>query len=556
MKLKKLLSGCMALAMCLALAACSGGNNDNQTGETPTPDGTLEGAGEKVVTLAESWDFSSGAHSFYTVHGSTSDTNYGINYWSYNFYNTLVKQENGEFTGELAKDWSVSDDGLTYTFKLRDGVRFSDGTPLTAGAVKTSFEASIQYQGAGLGVNGMLSALITKMEAPDDLTFVMTLSQPYYGTLNDLTMNNPLGIVNPAVFNDDLSLSEGIKTATYGTGPYMYTGETDGSAYTFVKNPYYWGGEPEVDKFVIKVIPDNDAKVLALRSGEIDAVIGSMRMTYDAFSELEADSAYGTKISEGTSMTRYLGFNLGTAPFDDILVRQAVSYAVDQETLSAIVFQGLEQPAGALFPSTKPFCDVAIVTYGYDVKKAGELMDEAGWVDSDGDGIREKDGQTLELSLCYYQDTGSLEDVILTIASQLKEIGIKLTTQEMDMMTWFGTVSSGEYGLTLFYTYGGSYDPFNVLTNMNSTSSGDPVMMQVSAFFANGNDIIVELNSTADEDRVQEIYQAVLAEMAEQALVLPISYTCEFAAWNREVMESYNFYWDIQYIDIAGIRLK
>jgi len=183
-------------------------------------------------------------------------------------------------------------------------------------------------------------------------------------------------------------------------------------------------------------------------------------------------------------------------------------------------------------------------------------MDEAGWVDSDGDGIREKDGQTLELSLCYYQDTGSLEDVILTIASQLKEIGIKLTTQEMDMMTWFGTVSSGEYGLTLFYTYGGSYDPFNVLTNMNSTSSGDPVMMQVSAFFANGNDMIVELNSTADEDRVQEIYQAVLAEMAEQALVLPISYTCEFAAWNREVMESYDFYWDIQYIDIAGIRLK
>lgn len=183
-------------------------------------------------------------------------------------------------------------------------------------------------------------------------------------------------------------------------------------------------------------------------------------------------------------------------------------------------------------------------------------MDEAGWIDSDGDGIRDKDGQTLELSLCYYQDTGDLSDAVLTIACQLEEIGIKLTTQTMDMMTWFSTVSSGEYDLTLFYTYGGSYDPINVMTNMNSASSGDPVMMQVSSFFKNGDDIIVGLNSTADESRVLEIYHEVLGEMAEQALVLPISYTCEFAVWNSDIIDSYDFYWDIQYIDIAGILLK
>lgn len=552
MKFRKLLFGCMALIICFALATSSVGTIDNQS-ETSVFSGTADTSEEKVVTLAESWDFSGG---FYTVHGSTSDTDYGINYWSCNFYNTLVKQENGEFVGELAKDWTISEDGLTYTFRLREGVMFSDGTPLTAEAVKISFEASIQYQGSSLGVNGMLSALIISVDAPEDLTFAMTLSQPYYGTLNDLTMNNPLAIVNPTAFDEDLSLSEGIKMATYGTGPYMYAGETDGSSYTFVKNPYYWGEEPEVDKFVVKVIPDNDAKVLALRSGEIDAVVGSMRMSYDAFTELSADSAYGTNVSDGTSMTRYLGFNLRAAPFDDLLVRQAVSYAVNQQEISSIVFQGLEQPADTLFPVTKPFCDVNVVTHGYDLAKAKELMEAAGWIDSDGDGIREKDGQTLELSLCYYQDTGDLSDAVLTIASQLAEIGIKLTAQTMDMMTWFSTVSTGEYDLTLFYTYGGSYDPVNVMTNMNSASSGDPVMMQVSAFFENGNAGIIELNSTANEDRVQEIYQEVLGEMAEKVLILPLSYTCEFAVWNSDIIDSYDFYWDIQYIDIAGIHMN
>jgi len=551
MKFRKIISMFTVASMCFALAACSGSNN-NQTSET---DGEVseDTGGENVITLAESWDFSGG---FYTVHGSTSDTNYGINYWSYNFYNTLIKQEGGEYVGELAEDWTISDDGLTYTFTLRDGVKFSDGTPLTAEAVKTSFEASIEYQGASLGVNGMLSALITSMDAPDDLTFVMTLSQPYYGTLNDLTMNNPLGVVNPAAFNDDLSLTDGIQAATYGTGPYMYDGDTDGSAYTFVKNPYYWGDDPEIDEFVIKVIEDNDAKVLALRSGEIDGIFGSMRLSYDAFDELSAESDYTTKISDDTSMTRYMGFNLGSAPFDDLLVRQAVSHAIDQDAISAAVFQGLEQPADKLFPSTKAFCNVDVPTYEYDIEKAKALLEEAGWTDDDGDGIREKDGQTLDLSMCYYQDTGNLSDLALAIAGGLEEIGITVTSQTMDMMTWFNTVSSGEYDLTLFYTYGGSYDPFNVMTNMNSASSGDPVLMQVSAFFENGDDTIVELNSTADEERVQEIYEDVLGEMAENALIVPISYTCEFAVWNDDVIDSYDFYWDIQYIDIAGIHLK
>lgn len=121
-----------------------------------------------------------------------------------------------------------------------------------------------------------------------------------------------------------------LKNATNGTGPYMYAGDYDGNTYTFVRNPYYWGEAPEADTFSIKVIPENDAKVLALRSGEIDGIIGSSRLGYDYFDSLRGDSAYCTLVAEAATQTRLLGFNMSVTPFDDAAVRTAIAYAIDQ----------------------------------------------------------------------------------------------------------------------------------------------------------------------------------------------------------------------------------
>jgi nickel transport system substrate-binding protein len=260
----------------------------------------------------------------------------------------------------------------------------------------------------------------------------MTLTQPYYGALNDLTMANPMAIVNPAAFNGDPY--EICAAQTMGSGPYMYAGDFDGTTYTFVRNPNYWGEAPEVDGFKIKVITDNDAKVLALRSGEIDAIIGSSRLSYDACSELNLDDAYGTCIHEKGTLTRYVGFNLSAAPFNDIRVRQAVAYALDRETLCASVFQGIEKPAETLFEAARPYCDVALTTYRFNLDNANALMADAGWIDSDGDGVREKDGRTLELTMSYMLGMATLDDAVLAIASQLAEIGFKITPSGTETM--------------------------------------------------------------------------------------------------------------------------
>lgn len=256
---------------------------------------------EVVLRLAENWDFSLGIVP--SLNPSVA-SNYGSIYWGRNFYDTLVAYDkNGEIVGQLAESWEVSDDGKDYTFKLRDGVKFSDGTDLTADAVKLSFEAAIENLGMYNGSYGMLSKLISETEVVDGKTVVLHLTQPYYGTLNDLTMSCPLAIINPAAFDgqEDLMYGESFKNASFGTGAYMYAGDNANGVYTFVRNPYYWGEAPEVDSFTVTAIEDNDAKLLALKSGEIDAIINTSHVSFDGFAEIAANPEFNTAMDEDVS---------------------------------------------------------------------------------------------------------------------------------------------------------------------------------------------------------------------------------------------------------------
>ena len=188
MKLKKLLAFGLALVMCLAMAAC-GTNPDEKTDAKPVS-----------ITVTENWDFSVG---FYPVITPMVSSTYGAGFWSRNFYNTLVSyDDNGKIQGELAETWEISDDGKTYTFHLRDGVKFSDGTPLTSEAVKMTLEAVVTNLGPQNGAFGKLTTLFDKLETPDEKTFVMTLKTPYYAALDNLTMALPLQReVKPALLN-------------------------------------------------------------------------------------------------------------------------------------------------------------------------------------------------------------------------------------------------------------------------------------------------------------------------------------------------------------------
>lgn len=551
MKSKKILPLVLAAAMCFALAGCTSAQRNST--DIKSSDGDIaKDAEEKVVTLAESWDFASGIAP--ALNPSVSP-NYGSIYWSRNFYNTLVSyNDKGEIVGELAEDWEITDDGKRYTFHLREGVKFSDGTDLTAEAVKVSFEAAVFNLGMYNGSYGMLSALFDSIEVVDKHTVVINLIQPYYNTLNDLTMSCPLAIANPVAFEgaEDLTYGAPFQTASFGTGPYMYTGDFTNNTYTFIRNPYYWGEAPEADAFKVKVIEDNDAKLLALRNGEIDGILGSSRISFDGYSELSSDASFNTGMNERASLTRYLGMNVATAPFDDIRVRQAVAYAIDQSALEASVFNGLETAAETLFPKSAPYCDVELTTYATDFDKAKELLKQAGWADSNGDGIVEKDGIPFEVDLNYMTSLASIDNAALAIAGQLAQIGIKVNVISGDMMTYYAAMSTSP--LLLANTYGGAFDPSAVVTNMNPAVSTDPLSMQYVNFFEEG--ILDELNATADMNRVQEIYKHVLTTIADQALLVPLTRSHEVGIWSSTAVAGYDFYIDPSYTVISQIHIK
>ncbi len=546
----------VVLSLCLGLPVC-GNAAAAQTGE-----------GLKTVVLAESWSFPS----LYPVISPETSVNFGIAYWTMNFYDTLVTyDQNNEISGCLAESWEISDDGLTYTFRLREGVRFSDGTPLTADAVKQSIDAARVNLGSYVGNYGKIGALIESTEARDENTFVLTLSCPYYSALNDLTFCLPYAIVNPKAFEGGAEAAfQNCAGETMGTGPYMFE-SYDGSTYTFVRNPYYWGEAPDVDVFQIKEIADNDAKILALQSGELTALLGSDKLTYDGFAQLSA-AGYGTNVNDIGTRTIYLGMRIAdtylwnetyteivqTVPasvFADKDVRLAAAYAIDQQLLAQSVFNGIEAPAETWFAAAKPYCGVDVTTYETDIEEAKRLLAQAGWEDSDGDGIREKDGQPLAVTISFTNDFGTLAAAMTAVKSQLEGVGFTVTlAPAADMIGWFMAAMTGSYDLIYWETNGGAMDPSSTVSNIGSMA--DPVLGQLVGFGGITRELMSELDTASDDERVQEIYTTILESVADESLLIPLVYKNETAVWNEDVIADYTYYYDPGYTLVQNIRLK
>ena len=158
------------------------------------------------------------------------------------------------------------------------------------------------------------------------------------------------------------------------------------------------------------------------------------------------------------------------------------------------------------------------------------------------------------MTMLYTSDYGSIGDGMLAIASQLGKVGFKVDVSEMDMMTYYEASMNGEYDIIHYRTYGGSFDPFTPITNMDPAVSADPVAVQFAAFLPEG--IVSELNCSPDENRIKEIYNTILTTIPDEALCVPFANTVELAAWNSDKINSYKFCPDSQYVEVSGIDLK
>lgn len=444
-------------------------------------------------------------------------------------YDTLVSITEDGYEGCLAESWTISEDGKIYTFKIRDGVTFSDGTVCDANAILANFNAIIENKERHTWLEMM--NLLVGVSAPDDHTFVIELSEAYYPMLTELGCIRPFAMISPNCMIDG-STKDGV-SGYIGTGPYVLTDfETDQYA-VFERNENYWGEKPEIERITVKVIPDNQTRIMALESGEIDLIFGKNMLDADAISQYVDSDKFEVALSAPTS-TRHIVLNTTNDILSDMAVRQALQHATNRTAISEGIFYGLEQPADTLYAATVPYCDVELTPYEYSAEIASNMLDEAGWI-MGGSGIREKDGEKLELDLLYNSDSVTEKTISEYLQSEYQKLGISLNIHGEEEQSYRDNMKAGNFDMVFNICWGMPYDPQSSLAAMRAPVYGDFAAQQGLADKKEIDQAITDILTTTDEEERQELYRFVLTRLHEDAVYIPLTFECNKALYTKDL---------------------
>ena len=444
-------------------------------------------------------------------------------------YDTLVSITEDGYEGCLAESWTISEDGKIYTFKIRDGVTFSDGTVCDANAILANFNAVIENKDRHTWLEMM--NLLVGVSAPDDHTFVIELSEAYYPMLTELGCIRPFAMISPNCMINR-STKDGV-SRYIGTGPYVLTDfETDQYA-VFERNENYWGEKPEIERITVKVIPDNQTRIMALESGEIDLIFGKNMLDADAISQYVDSDKFEVALSDPTS-TRHIVLNTTNEILSDTAVRQALQHATNRTAISEGIFYGLEQPADTLYAATVPYCDVELTPYEYSTETASSMLDEAGWI-MGSSGIREKGGKKLELDLLYNSDSVTEKTISEYLQSEYLKLGISLNIHGEEEQSYRDNMKAGNFDMVFNICWGMPYDPQSSLAAMRAPVYGDFAAQQGLADKKEIDQAITDILTTTDEEERQELYRFVLTRLHEDAVYIPLTFECNKALYTKNL---------------------
>lgn len=527
---KRVLSLCLAGLMAASLTGCGGAGNAAET--------TAAAGAENSAAASEAGASEAKEELVFVNYRDIRDLNphlyAGEMYAQEMLYETLVNITADGYEGCLAESWDISDDGKTYTFHIRDGVKFSDGEVCDANAIKANFDAIIENKDRHTWLEMM--NLLVGVSAPDDKTFVIELSEPYYPLLTELGVTRPFAMISPKAMKDG-STKDGVN-AYIGTGPYVLTDFVTDEYAVFEANENYWGEQPKIKKITVKVIPDNQTRILALEKGEIDMIFGKNMIDADAINQYTGNDKFTVSLSDPTS-TRQIVLNTTRDVLADKEVRQALQHATNKQAISDGIFYGLEQPADTLFAKTVPYCDIDLEPYAYDVELAQSMLDEAGWVVG-ADKIRERDGQKLNIDLLYNSDSVTEKAIAEYLQSEYQKIGISLNIHGEEEQSYRDNMKAGNFDMVFNICWGTPYDPQSSLAAMRAPVYGDYAAQLGLEDKADIDQAITDILVSTDETKRQELYTFVLTRLHEDAVYIPLTYECNKAIY-RSDLQGFHF---------------
>ncbi|WP_054940667.1 staphylopine-dependent metal ABC transporter substrate-binding lipoprotein [Paenibacillus ihuae] len=437
-------------------------------------------------------------------------------------YESLVENTPEGIRPLLAKSWDISADGTIYTFHLREGVTFHDGEPFNAEAVKQNID-TVQHN-AVKHTWIKLSTKITDTKVIDENTFELTLSEPYYPTLLELSMTRPYVFLSPKDFING-ETKEGVNGYN-GTGPFRLTEHQTDQYAVFEANENYWNGAPDIKKVTAKVLPTGETTFLALQKGEVNFVFtddrGTDSIDAEAMDRLAESGDYQVVRSEPMN-TKMIVANSGKtdSPAHDKAVREAIWHAIDRETIAREIFSGKETPADTLFSSNVNYADISLKPRAYDLQEAERLLEEAGWTHSSGE-IRTKDGRPLTMKLYYDAASLSQKTQAELIQNTVKGIGMQLELIGEDSSSIANRRSTGDYDLLFNQTWGLAYDPQSTVSAFTSETA----YYHATKGIAQAEQLISQIEKvmvTTDEEKRTSLYSDILTKVHEEAVFIPLT---------------------------------
>ncbi|WP_059049610.1 ABC transporter substrate-binding protein [Paenibacillus senegalimassiliensis] len=443
-------------------------------------------------------------------------------------YDSLVEYKEGttEVQGSLAEDWAVSEDGLTYTFNLRQGVKFHDGTDFNADAVVFNFTRwsdpaseykfegdSFDYYDSMFGPDG--KRVIKEVKASDASTVEITLNQPQAPFLQNLAMTS-FGIASPTAIQEK---KENFKNEPVGTGPFVFKEWKRNDSITLEKNVDYWKeGLPKLNKVIVRSIPDNSARFNALQSGEIDLMED---LSPDDLATLEANSEL-QKIERPSNNVGYVGFNLKKEPFNDVKVRQALSHAVNKQAIIDAFFAGQAEPAKNPMPPSLWGYNDSITDYEYDLEKAKSLLADAGYAD----GLPgEYTFYAMPVPRPYMPDGKKVAEVI---QADFEKIGVKVNIESPEWATYLDDAQAGEKDdLFMLGWTGDNGDPDNFLYALLDKDASNNY-----SYYANDelHELLVAAQTETEQSKREELYKQAQEIIKVDAPWIPLVHTTPLLA--------------------------
>lgn len=438
-----------------------------------------------------------------------------------NVYEGLVryKADSTEIEPCLATDWDVSEDGKVYNFKLRQGVKFHDGTPFNADAVVFSIERQLPPKATDdMPYASFTFGPVEKVEKVNDYEVKITLKDAYTPFLANLAMALSAPIVSPtAVEKSGGNLMEN----PVGTGPFKFVKWEKSQNIQLDKNNDYWGDKAKVDKVVFKFVKENSVRASELIAGSADIIDGvdpnDVQKLKD--SKLELYTGPGMNIN-------YMAFNCERAPFNDPKLREALSYAIDRNELVKYLYQGYAEVAKSTMPSFIPGYNDNAKIYEYNPEKAKSMLKELG-------------KENLEIKMITYSNPRPYNPVngqklAEAVQNYLTKVGVKST---IDVYPWteYKTKAGQGEGDIMFYGWiGDNGDPDNFLSLLDSNEIKSTLNV---AKYTNTqvDELLKKARSTANGDERNNLYKQIQDLVLQDAAWLPISHAQDMAAYSSKV---------------------